>query len=156
MAQAKKVTRLRGIEADRVDGVDGPANGFPILMLKAVDSDGASSTPNSTGCGCCDACGNMATKAVNAQGGIDEKPDIAAAKTIIVKLFQLIQAEAAEGATGAFAELYDINMLCDAICAMQCFLWNEQAGDQDDGEPMYKATVSKEAQSFADYVLKRK
>jgi len=33
----RKITRLRGIEASRVDGVDGPANGFPVLMMKAVD-----------------------------------------------------------------------------------------------------------------------
>lgn len=155
--QAKKVTRLRQIDADRVDGVDGPANGFPILMLKAVDNDGdeASETPNSVGCGCCPECGNLATKAVNAQGGIDEKPDIAGAKGIIVDLFKLIQAEAAEGATGAFGELYDIQMLCDAICSIQCFLWNEQAGDQDDGEPIYKSQDDR-AESLAGYVLKKK
>lgn len=139
---AKKITRLRQIEADRVDGVDGPANGFPVLMMKqiAANPDEISSTE----------------KAVNAQGGIDEKPDIAGAKGVLVDLFKLIQSEAAEGATGAFGELYDIQMLCDAICCVQCFMWNEQHGDEDDGEPIYKATVSKEAQSLADYVLKRK
>lgn len=143
MAEAKKITRLRQIEADRVDGVDGPANGFPVLMMKMVSATGANDMSG-------------LDKAVNAQGGIDEKPDIAGAKGIIVDLFKLIQSEAAEGATGAFYELYDIQMLCDAICSVQCFMWNEQGGDEDDGEPIYKATVSKEAQSLADYVLKRK
>jgi hypothetical protein len=127
----KKITRLRNIDATRVDGVDGPANGFPVLMMKAV----------------------------NAQGGIDEKPDIAGAKGILVDLFKLIAAEAQEGATGAFGEIHDIAMLCDAICAIQCFLWNEQAGDMDDGETAYKslAPVTKaEAESLAAWVLKRK
>jgi hypothetical protein len=120
-----KVTRLKGIEATRVDGVDGPANGFPVLMMKAV----------------------------NTQGGIDEKPDIAGAQGVIVDLFKLIASEASEGATGAFCELYDIQMLCDAICSLQCFLWNEQAGDQDDG---VTKELAKDANSLASYVLKRK
>lgn len=153
MAEAKKITRLRQIEADRVDGVDGPANGFPVLMMKMVGETGPELVSIGKGEKIFPA---PAKKAVNAQGGIDEKPDIAGAKGIIVDLFKLIQSEAAEGATGAFYELYDIKTLCDAICAVQCFMWNEQDGDADDGEPIYKATVSKEAQSLADYVLKRK
>jgi hypothetical protein len=32
-----KVTRLKNIEATRVDGVDGPANGFPVLMMKSIE-----------------------------------------------------------------------------------------------------------------------
>lgn len=144
MAQAKKVTRLKDIDAERVDGVDGPANGFPVLMMKALIR------PNGT----FDL--DAVDKAVNAQGGIDEKPDIAGAKGVLVDLFKLIQAEAAEGATGQFGELYDIQTLCTAIMCVQEFIWNEQGGDEDDGDPIYKGTVSKEAQSLADYVLKRK
>ena len=143
MAEAKKVTRLRAIDAERVDGVDGPANGFPVLMMKMVNAIGGNDT-------------SPAEKAVNAQGGIDEKPDIAGAKGVLVDLFKLIQSEAAEGATGAFGELYDIQTLCTAIMCVQEFIWNEQGGDEDDGEPIYKGAVSKEAQSLADYVLKRK
>lgn len=125
-----KVTRLRNIKADRVDGVDGPANGFPVLMMKAV----------------------------NAQGGIDEKPDIVGAQGVIVDLFKLIASEAAEGATGAFCEIYDIQLLTEALCAMKCFLSMEQMGDEDDGETTYKSLgLSKaQAESFVDYVLKKK
>lgn len=127
MAQAKKVTRIRAIDADRVDGVSDPANGFPILMMKAV----------------------------NAQGGIDEKPDIAGAQGVIVDLFRLIQSEASEGATGAFGEIYDIQLLCEALCAMKCFLSMEQMGDEDDGDPIHKS-LAKEAESLAAYVAKKK
>lgn len=125
-----KVTRLKNIQAERVDGVDGPANGFPVLMMKAV----------------------------NAQGGIDEKPDIAGAQGVIVDLFKLIASEAAEGATGAFSEIWDIQLLTEALCAMKCFLSMEQMGDEDDGETAYKSLgLSKaQAESFAGYVLKKK
>lgn len=114
------ITELTEIEPERVDGVANPASGFPILLMKAV----------------------------NAQGGIDEKPDIAGAQGVIVDLFKLICSEAAEGASGAFHEICDIQMLCEAIWCLKCFLEREMGGDEDDGEPMYK--------ELADYVSKRK
>jgi hypothetical protein len=124
------LTELIEIDPSRVDLVKNPANGFPILVMKAV----------------------------NAQGGVDEKPDIAGAQSVLVGLFKLIAAEAQEGAAGHFCEIYDIQMLVEAICSMQCFLWNEEAGDQDDGEPIAKdARVSKaEAEGLVSYLLKRK
>lgn len=124
-----ELTELTDVEAERVDGVRNPANGFPILMIKALGEP------------------EPAEKAVNAQGGIDEKPDIASAERVLVELFKLIGAEAAEGATGAFHELYDIQMLVEAVCLMRCFLQCERDGDVDDGEPIAKAL---------DYVIKRK
>jgi hypothetical protein len=46
-------------------------------------------------------------------------------------------------------------MLCEALCAMKCFLSMERGGDEDDGEPMYKARAEN-AESLIGYVLKRK
>ena len=45
-----ELTELTGIEIDRVDGVKNPANGFPILLMKAIDP---AANP---GCGCCGNC----------------------------------------------------------------------------------------------------
>lgn len=145
------LTELIDIDPTRVDLVKNPANGFPILVMKAV-----AAAPEG---GCCEACGpgctcthGQAAKAVNAQGGVDEKPDIAGAESILVGLFKLIAAEAQEGAAGNFCEIYDIQMLVEAVCSMQCFLWNEQNGDGDDGEPIAKS----EAEGLVTYLLKRK
>lgn len=143
------ITELTEIDPERVDGVRTPANGFPFLMIKAVDESAA----KDVGCGCCDSCRSIESideevgKAVNGQGGIDEKPDIAMAEHVLVELFKLIGAEAAEGATGAFHELYDIQCLVEAVCLMRAFLDCEQMGDEDDGEPIAKAL---------GYVVKRK
>jgi hypothetical protein len=89
-----------------------------------------------------------AAKAVNAQGGIDEGPDIAGANRVIVELFKLIQSEASEGAAGAFHEICDVAMLVEAVHAMCCFLDMERMGDEDDGEPI--------AKELAEFVMKRK
>src|SRR6516225_6793532 len=115
MPATKDLTELIDIDPERVDLVKNPANGFPILLMKAV----------------------------NAQGGIDEKPDIAGAQSVIQQLARLISAEADELCVGQWGELYDIQLLTEALCLMQCFMRNEQYGDEDDGEPMAKDLVSK-------------
>jgi hypothetical protein len=107
---ATELTEIEALEVSRADGVLNPANGFPILLMKAVD-------PNPD-----DPDDDDAAKAVNAQGGIDEGPDIAGANRVIVELFKLIQSEASEGAAGAFHEICDVAMLVEAVHAMCCFL----------------------------------
>jgi hypothetical protein len=118
------LTELVDIDPERVDLVKNPANGFPILVMKAV----------------------------NAQGGVDEKADIAGAESVLQQLARLIQSEAAEMAVGNWEESYDINLLSECVSIMQCFLRHEQWGDEDDGEPVTKDLL----ESAAGYVIKRK
>lgn len=111
MDAVKDLTELVDIDPTRVDLVKNPANGFPILVMKAV----------------------------NAQGGIDEKPDIAGAENVMQILARLIQAEAAELAVGQWDEVFDIELLLQATHLMGCFREREMYGDVDDGESMYKS-----------------
>lgn len=126
------LTELIDIDASRIDLVKSPANGFPILLMKAV----------------------------NAQGGIDEKPDISGAEHVMVLLAKLIQSEAAEMAVGAFNEVHDIQLLTEAACMMRCFMSMEQMGDEDDGEAVYKSlddsVTRSELEQAVTYLLKRK
>jgi hypothetical protein len=123
------LTELIDIDASRIDLVKNPANGFPILLMKAV----------------------------NAQGGIDEKPDIAGAEHVLQLLATLIQSEAAEMAVGKFDEIEDIELLSRAACMMQCFLRLERYGDEDDGESLYKDLPAKdELEQVVTYLSKRK
>ncbi len=122
-----EITEIKKLKVTRVDAVENPANGFPILLMKAV----------------------------NPQGGIDEKPDIATAEHVLVLLFQLIQAEAAEGAAGAFRESCDIALLSEAISLVQYFLSNEQYGDEDDGVAKEVADVAKAHRKFSADERKR-
>lgn len=103
-------TELTDIRVIRQDGVKNPASGFPILIMKAV----------------------------NSVGGIDEKPDIAGANRVLMELAKLIQAEAAEMAVGA-DELCDLQTLVEAACLMSCFRDNEMWGDTDDGSELAKS-----------------
>jgi len=119
------LTELVEIDTSRVDGVKNPASGFPILVMKAV----------------------------NAQGGIDEKPDIAGAQSVIQQLARLISAEADEMAVGQWDEAYDIQLLCEAVSLMRCFMRNEQWGDEDDGEPVTKELAHA---VIKDFLAKRK
>jgi hypothetical protein len=95
-----EITEIIKMDATRVDAVKNPANGFPILMMKAV----------------------------TASGDINEKPDIAAAEKVLALLAKLIQAEAAEMATGVFDEVCDIQLLSQAAELMMCFRRREQMG----------------------------
>lgn len=117
---AGQLTEMTEIDADRIDGVANPANGIPILMMKSINP-----TP--------------AAKAVNAVGGIDEKPDIAGAEHVLQLLAQLIQSEAAEMAAGHFNESCDIALLNEAVSLMRCFRDMESYGDEDDGEGLGKS-----------------
>lgn len=106
-----EITEIVQLDATRVDAVKNPANGFPILMMKAV----------------------------NPQGGIDETPDIDGAENVLQCLARLIQSEASEMAVGRFDEVCDIGLLMEAAHCMRCFLQAEQMGaGEDDGEPIAK------------------
>lgn len=122
------LTELVDIDASRIDLVKNPANGFPILLMKAV----------------------------NAQGGIDEKPDISGAEHVMVLLAKLIQAEAAELAVGQWDEVYDIELLTQCVHLMGCFRCREQMGDMDDGDSMYKSLADDELEQVVTYLSKRK
>lgn len=122
------LTELVEIDPQRVDGVRSPASGLPILLMKAV----------------------------NAQGGIDEKPDISGAEHVMVLLAKLIQAEAAELAVGQWDEVCDIELLIQATHLMGCFRQRELYGDVDDGEPVYKSLPDDQLEQAASYLLKRK
>ena len=125
------LTELVDIDPERVDLVKSPANGFPILVMKAV----------------------------NAQGGIDEKPDISGAENVMQCLARLIQSEASELAVGQWDEVCDIELLLQATHLMGCFRQRELWGDLDDGEPMSKAAdfpSADELESVVTYLAKRK
>lgn len=125
------LTELVDIDPERVDLVKNPANGFPILVMKAV----------------------------NAQGGIDEKPDISGAENVMQCLARLIQSEAAELAVGQWNEVCDIELLLQATHLMGCFRQREMYGDLDDGESMYKSAdfpANDELESVVTSLAKRK
>lgn len=122
------LTEIIKLRADRADGVKNPANGFPVLLMKAV----------------------------NAQGGIDEKPDIDGAERALQILAQLIQNEAAEMATGQWGEVHDIEILCEAACLLKYFRCVEQMGDEDDGEPLAKEARDSLLKDIESFVSKRK
>lgn len=131
MPVAKELTELVEINPTRVDLVKTPASGFPILLMKAV----------------------------NAQGGIDEKPDIDGAEHVLQLLAKLIMSEAAEMAVGNFNEIHDIELLCECAHLMQCFKLIEMYGDEDDGDSIAKSADSPtldELEGVATYLLKRK
>jgi hypothetical protein len=123
-----ELTELVDIDPTRVDLVKNPANGFPILVMKAV----------------------------NAQGGVDEKPDIDGAEHVMILLAKLIQAEAAELAVGQWDEVCDIELLIEATHLMGCFRQREMYGDVDDGESVYKSLGDDELTQVATYLSKRK
>lgn len=113
------LTELVDIDPERVDLVKNPANGFPILVMKAV----------------------------NAKGDIDEKPDIAGARSVIQQLARLIQSEASELATGALDEICDLHLLLQAADLMHSFLCLEQmgSGDMTAAKQLFAERASKES-----------
>jgi hypothetical protein len=125
------LTELVDIDPQRVDLVKNPANGFPILVMKAV----------------------------NAQGGVDEKPDISGAESVMQQLARLIQSEASELAIGQWDEICDIELLIQATHLMGCFRSREMYGDVDDGESVYKSAgfpSEDELEQVTTYLIKRK
>lgn len=116
------VTEIVALEATRVDAVRKPANGFPFLLMKAV----------------------------NAQGGIDEAPDIDGAEHVLQLLAKLICSEASEMAAGHFDEVCDIEMLIEAAHIIKCFRAMEVATATDDGEP-----IMKDLETAGRYLAKR-
>lgn len=105
-----EITEIVEFDATRVDAVKEAANGFPILLMKAV----------------------------NSQGGIDEGPDIDGSAKVLQALAKLIISEAQEMATGHFDEVCDIDLLCEASHLMRCFRKKEIDTASDDGEPIMK------------------
>lgn len=135
-----EITELEVIEPDRVDGVKSAASGFPFLMLKSLPEDEPEAEAEPEGEPAEKSVSEFQPltederaevlaiiKAINEQGEVDEAPDIANAEHVLTLLGKLIQAEAAEFATGEWAEIHDIGMLSDAACSMMCFLYNEQS-----------------------------
>lgn len=105
-----ELTELTDLEVVRQDGVKTPASGFSFLVMKSLAKD------------------------VNAVGGIDEKPDISGAETVLSLLYKLLESEAREGQVGAHEEC-DVSILAEAISLIQWFRQNEQRGAlEDDGE----------------------
>lgn len=99
------LTELVDLEVLRQDGVRTPASGFRFIVQKDV----------------------------NAVGGIDERPDIMGAESVLCQLYKLVEAEAREGAIGA-DESADIQCLAEAISLIRYFKANEEWGLCDDGE----------------------
>jgi hypothetical protein len=137
---------MEEIEPTRQDGVKSAASGFPFLLLKSLDAPVVSATGGNDPAaepdpeadpepeavkGITDderAEAEAIIKALNAQGGVDEAPDIANAEHVLTLLGKLMAAEADEFSVGNWNEIHDIGLLADAACSVQCFLWNEQAG----------------------------
>jgi hypothetical protein len=75
--------------------------------------------------------------------GYDESADIAGGFAAVAQIAGLIQSEAASLATGRLDEAWDIRLLLDAVCALECFLGREQrqqdapGGDAVDADVMY-------------------
>jgi len=130
-----EITEIEKLDADRIDGVENPANGIPILLMKAIEpTEDAPSEPEATPGA--EVPGLTpeeraevieVVKAVTASGAINEKPDIADAERILVLLAKLIQSEAAEMAAGEFGETCDIGLLLEASHCMKLFRDGEQA-----------------------------
>jgi hypothetical protein len=101
-----ELTELTDIDVLRQDGVKSPASGWEFIIQKDV----------------------------NAVGGIDEKPDIAGAESVLCLLYKLLESEAREGQVGAHEEC-DVNLLTEAISLIKWFKENEERGALcDDGE----------------------
>lgn len=115
---ATQITEFIEIDADRVDLVKTPANGFPFLMIKALDDD--------------------AVKAV-ARGKRDETPDIENAETVLGLLGKLVASEASELAAGYTEEICDIKLLLEAIGLMKWFKENEECAAAVDAAAMKSA-----------------
>lgn len=71
-------------------------------------------------------------KAVNADGIVDESPDIEGGQQAIALIARLIGYEAQELEAGCLGETWDIQLLCDAIGALRCWLSGELAAAADE------------------------
>jgi hypothetical protein len=121
-----ELTEMVDLNVSRQDGVVSPASGFGFLVKKSAE----------------------AAKDVNAQGGIDEQPDIDGARGVLCALYKLIEQEAREGAVGA-DESYDIQCLSEAICLVKYFLQCElDSGMEDDGSGIAKSEALAELDQF--------
>jgi len=150
---AVELTELEKIEPTRVDGVGTPANGFPILMMKSITIDPpvgpvvtekAPSRPAGVLGKAKRAKALEAVKGVldgtipvpvlaKDAAGYDESADIAGALDVIARISTLVCSEATALGTGRLEEIWDIQTLMDALCAMRCFLGSEREQDNGSG-----------------------
>jgi hypothetical protein len=166
VAEEVPITELEKIEADRVDGVGSPANGIPFLMLKGLAAKGAKDCPSCgkdydadskqrtcEGCGAklpaADDAGKSAeqpeaakavlaaiAKAVDADGTIDEGPDVDLGQQIMKLLGQAIINEAQEIKAGMYGETCDVDLLNCAASMVTRWIGRESAGDTSDDADM--------------------
>ena len=126
------ITELEKIEATRVDGVETPANGIPILLLKSAapapepgpepgagpefDREAAKSLVR-----------GIIAKAVGAGGEVDEEPDVEGGTHVLEMIADLIIAEAQELKAGQAGEICDILELACAAEKIWCWRTGEEA-----------------------------
>lgn len=138
-----EITEFEAIEVESIKGVGKGANGFPILMMKglAASQDDATSVKPAEVADWLPAAKALLAafaadptadpgdllKAVNAAGEVDEGPDIAGGKQAIQLIARLIISEAQELAAGELDEVCDIEMLCQAVDCLRCWLGMEGA-----------------------------
>ena len=147
-----ELTEFEAIDVTRIDGVKSAANGFPILMMKGLSDaaePGSERAPGGVpawhspaallvrmGLQERDADKGALFKAVNAEGLVDEQPDIDAGQQAIALVARLIGYEAQELGAGHLGEIRDIGQLCEAASCLRWWLNGELAGQQqEDGMP---------------------
>lgn len=159
-----EITELEKVEVDRVDGVSSGANGFPILMMKAIaepvtvegltavvdavkqagppDWHPQAATLARLGAAAPAVPAAALFKAV-ADGVVNEQPDIDGGQQAIELIAKLIGYEADEVAAGCYGETYDIGLLVNAIECLKCWLGREEAGHdgQDPDSPVMAGIV---------------
>jgi hypothetical protein len=124
------ITELDDIKPKRIDQVENPASGIPVLVMKSI-----------------------AQKDVNPQGGITETPDIDGAEHILQLLAKLIESEAREMAVGSWDESCDIQLLSEIASLVKCFRDREMWNDDDDGD-IQKALESDFAKEVEEVFVK--
>lgn len=149
-----EITELEKIDATRVDGVGVPANGIPILLMKAIAAPVAKGARDCPKCSKnydadhqgskCENCGTdlpdaPASKAefdreaakalVKAIVGrkVDEAPDIAGGTAVLAQIADLIIGEAQELKAGQAGEIADIQQLACAAEMIWCWRTGEES-----------------------------
>jgi hypothetical protein len=146
------ITELEKIDADRIDGVGQPANGIPILMLKAV-AKGARDCPKCSKSydadhqgDKCENCGATLpdapavkslpdwhaeavalVKKAMVRGKVDEAQDIDGGQQAIALVGKLIGYEAQELAAGNLGEAADVALLAEAAQLLRQWVAGESA-----------------------------
>lgn len=131
-----EITELEKIEAERVDGVANPANGFPILMLKSLpdkDPDTADAAKDAIKSAAAELLAavtalvpgvDLSAPITKADG--DEAANIGDAQSAIAMIARLIVREAESLAAGNLGEACDISDLLCAVDALRWFINDER------------------------------